>query len=73
MFRLIADIFRPKFGIKATSTQISLAVDDELKKYADSLASKRQAAIDRLGNKWVLHPDHHVKNQGVPANTLGFK
>jgi hypothetical protein len=69
MFRVFADIFRPK--LKVTSTPQS--VDDELKKYADSLNSKRQAAIDRLGNKWVLHPDHHVKNQGVPANTLGFK
>ena len=69
MFRLIADIFRPKFKAMATPP----GVDDEIKKYADSLNSKRQAAIDRLGNKWVLHPDHHVKNQGVPANTLGFK
>ncbi len=73
MFRAFADIFRPKFGIKATSTQISLSVEEELKKYSDSLDSKRQAAIERLGNKWILHPDHHVKNQKVPANTLGFK
>ena len=69
MFRLFADIFRPKLQSKPTPP----SVDEELKKLSDSLTSKRQAAIDRLGNKWVLHPDHHVKNQGIPANTLGFK
>ena len=69
MFRAIADIFRPT--LKAEPTP--LTVDEELKKYADNLNSKRQAAIDRLGDKWILHPKHHVKNQGVPANTLGFK
>ena len=69
MFRMIADIFRPKIQ----ASQTTLSVDEELKKLSASLTSKRQAAIDRLGNKWVLHPDHHVKNQGIPANTLGFK
>jgi hypothetical protein len=38
-----------------------------------SLEAKRQAALERMGNKWILHPDHHVKNQNMPANTLGFK
>lgn len=69
MFKAFATIFRP--ALKATPTPPT--VDEELKKYADSLNSKRQAAIDRLGEKWILHPKHHVKNQGVPANTLGFK
>jgi len=69
MFRTIADIFRPKLN----SSPTPISVDEEIKKYADSLTSKRQAAIDRLGERWVLHPKHHVKNQGVPANTLGFK
>lgn len=69
MFRAFADIFRPSLKSEPTPP----TVDEELKKYADSLNAKRQAAIERLGEKWILHPKHHVKNQGVPANSLGFK
>lgn len=69
MFRTIADIFRPSMKAEPTPP----TVDEEIKKYADSLAKKRQIAIDRLGEKWILHPKHHVKNQNMPANTLGFK
>ena len=69
MFRLFADIFRPKLQSSPTPP----SVDEEIKKNADGLAIKRKAALERMGNKWILHPDHYVKNQNIPANSLGFK
>jgi len=70
MFRMFANIFRPHLIISNPKT---LTADEELKKLSDSLDAKRKIAIERLGSKWLLHPDHHIKNQGIPANTLGFK
>jgi hypothetical protein len=38
-----------------------------------SLEQKRQAALDRMGTKWIMHPDHRVQKKVVDTNTLGFK
>lgn len=46
-------------------------VDEELKRLADTLTAKREAAIKRLGSKWLLHPDNKVqKLKDVKPNIL---
>jgi len=49
------------------------AADAEIKRLADDLERKRNIAIERMGDKWVLHPNHHVKKMDIAANSLGFK
>jgi hypothetical protein len=63
------DIFNPSMEVTPTPK----IEDSELKELRKSLDTKREACIKRMGSKWILHPDHHVKNQNMPANTLGFK
>lgn len=62
-------IFNPSMPVSPTPKIVS----DELDDLRKGLEAKREACIKRMGNKWILHPDHHVKNQNMPANTLGFK
>ncbi len=37
------------------------SVDEELKRLADRLEVKRKIAIEKMGNKWILHRDNHVQ------------
>lgn len=47
-------------------------VDAELKRLAERLEEKRKIAIEKMGNKWILHPDHFVKKkEDVKPNILG--
>jgi hypothetical protein len=48
-------------------------VETETERLRVDLETKRKAAIERMGNKWILHPDHMVKNKSLPPNTLGSK
>lgn len=36
------------------------SVDEELKRLAAGLEAKRKIAIEKMGNKWILHPDNHI-------------
>lgn len=47
-------------------------VDKELKRLQDALDAKRKIVIEKMGNKWILHPDNHVKKkENLKPNTLG--
>ena len=66
------------FGMSATMpTEERLEEFDKLKdseefiKSAADLKIKRQAAIDQLGEKWILHSVHMKQKLEVPLNTLG--
>jgi hypothetical protein len=48
-------------------------MDMEMKRLAADLDQKRKEAIARLGEKWILHPNHYVKRKNITANTLGSK
>lgn len=41
-------------------TQFRDEVDEEMSRLQSSLESKRKIAIERLGNRWVLHPDNYM-------------
>lgn len=70
--RMIAEIFRPGPVVVPGDKGIE-SVDEEIARYRSSLERKRKEAIERMGEKWILHPAHHVKKKDVPENTLGFK
>lgn len=36
------------------------SVDEELKRLATRLEEKRRIAIEKMGSKWILHPDNHI-------------
>lgn len=36
-------------------------VDEELKRLAQDLEAKRKIALEKMGNKWILHPEHHIQ------------
>lgn len=38
-----------------------LTVDEEMKRLAQSLEAKRKVALEKMGNKWILHPEHHIQ------------
>lgn len=61
------------FDIFKVKEEVALDTDAELKQWRDSLDRKRKECIERMGDKWILHPNHHIKKLDVPANTLGFK
>lgn len=44
--------------------------EDELKAL-QSLEAKRIAAIERLGEKWVLHEKHMPKHRGLSMDFVG--
>jgi hypothetical protein len=69
--QMIASIFVTK-PIVVVSQNVE-TVDEEIKRYSDSLEVKRKAAIERLGEKWLLHPKNQIKNMNVGKNILGFK
>ncbi len=48
-------------------------IDEEIKLLQVRLEEKRKIAIEKMGSKWLLHPDHYVQNQNKDANSLGFK
>jgi hypothetical protein len=66
-------MFRDIFCNEPPSLEKREDVDVELKRLRDSLDQKRKIAIEKMGDKWVLHPAHHVKKQDVAANSLGFR
>ncbi len=37
------------------------SVEEELKRLAASLEAKRKIAIEKMGSKWILHPDNQIK------------
>lgn len=45
----------------------------EWMKNNESLNKKRLEALERMGTKWILHPQHYIQKKDVPENTLGFK
>jgi hypothetical protein len=46
-------------------------VDAELKRLRESLEAKRKIAIEKMGTKWILHPDHFIKKkEDVKPNIL---
>lgn len=47
--------------------------DEEFKKQAEKLEAKRKEAIERLGEKWLLHPANFKKKLDIKENSLGFK
>jgi hypothetical protein len=66
--RMIRDIF----NVKVEPTNV-VDVDEEMRVLGERLEAKRQKAIEAMGEKWILHPNNHVKKQDVAANSLGFK
>lgn len=69
--RALCDVF----NLRKLDTQTAEEnfADIEMKRLAADLDQKRKDAIARLGDKWILHPNHHVKKMDIAANTLGFK
>lgn len=49
----------PKTSVLADGTVISRAYGD------DGLESKRVEAINRIGTRWILHPNNKVQRGGV--------
>jgi len=48
-------------------------IEAETARLKADLETKRKAAIERMGTKWILHPDHMVQKKDIEANSLGFK
>jgi hypothetical protein len=67
--QMFATIFRP--AIK--EVECGETVEQEIARYRASLEQKRLEAIEKMGEKWILHPSHHVKKKEIPENSLGFK
>lgn len=36
------------------------SVEEEFKRLAIKLEEKRKIAIEKMGSKWILHPDNHI-------------
>lgn len=48
------------------------SVEEEFKRLNASLEAKRKIAIEKMGNKWILHRDNHIqKLKDVKQPLLG--
>lgn len=57
LLKMFRDVFKP-----AMPQVSSDWADEELKKYADDLAIKRSAAIEYLGDKWILKGGNYTRS-----------